>query len=150
MADVGRFYSSKGILMVAPMFLMHPLGFQHAVQNTFLCKCYSHVLNSTAKKKRASESNPDILGQTAAAASSFRIIRESLWKMRNGSGVTFYLTPPAAALGCGDSSEAPQPFLFSIIASCPRHLRPAPLPLSERCSPPYRRGRDATDKSLDS
>lgn len=52
MADVGRFYSSKGILMVVPMFLMHPLGFQHALQNTFLCKHDSHVLNSTTKRER--------------------------------------------------------------------------------------------------
>lgn len=55
MADVGRFYSSKEILMVVPMFLMHPLGLQHAVWNTFLCKRDSHVLNSTTIKKKERE-----------------------------------------------------------------------------------------------
>lgn len=106
MADVGQLYSSNRILMVVPMFLMHPLGFQHVVQNTFLCKRDSYVLNSTTKERV----NP-----------IFRIINKSSCKMRNGSGVTFYLTPPAAALGCGDFTEAPQPSLFSSLSSLAVH-----------------------------
>lgn len=34
--------------------------------------------------------------------------------MRNGWGVAFCLTPPAAPLGCGDSAQSPQLFLLHL------------------------------------
>lgn len=135
MADVGRLYSSKGILMVVPMFLMHPLGFQHAVQNNFLCKRDSHVFYSTTKK-RVSESNPGKLDQ--AAASSFRIIRKNSWKMRNGLSVTFHLTLPAATLGCGDSTAFSSPSSLAVRDTSGRLLCPLGAPHS---SIPRREGR---------